>query len=263
MTHGSLFSGLGGFDLAAEWVGWDNMFHCEWNEFGQKVLKYYWPGAELFTDITKSSFLKYANRIDVVSGGFPCQPFSVTGNRKGKEDNRYLWPEMFRAIKEIQPTWVVGENVPGIINWSRGMVVKEIQTDLESEGFTLLPPIIIPACAVNADHRRDRIWFIAHSNNFRFKREQQQFRKQFQATLEKPIKTLATHEVRKQFTNFLPEPKTVSRTNGIPIKLDGITFSKWREESTKGYGNAIVPQIGFKIYKAIEQYESLTNPTLK
>lgn len=160
MTHGSLFSGIGGFDLAAEWMGWENKFHCEWNPFGQQVLKHYWPEAELFTDITKSDFTKYANRIDVLTGGFPCQPYSTAGKRLGKEDERHLWPEMLRAIREIQPRWVVGENVRGLISWNGGMVFDEVQADLEDEGYEVLP-FLLPACAVNAPHRRDRIWFVA------------------------------------------------------------------------------------------------------
>ena len=162
MTHGSLFSGIGGFDLASEWAGWQNLFHCEWNEFGQKVLKYYWPDAELFTDITKSNFKKYANKIDVLTGGFPCQPYSSAGKRLGKEDDRHLWPEMLRAIREIQPRYVVGENVRGLTNWNGGLVFDEVQADLEAEGYEVLP-FLLPACAVNAPHRRDRIWFIAYS----------------------------------------------------------------------------------------------------
>ena len=107
----------GGFDLAAEWMGWENKFHCEWNPFGQKVLHHYWPNAEQFTDITKTDFTKYEGTIDIISGGFPCQPYSSAGKRLGKEDERHLWPEMLRAIREIQPRWVVGENVRGLINW--------------------------------------------------------------------------------------------------------------------------------------------------
>jgi len=164
MTHGSLFSGIGGFDLAAEWMGWGNKFHCEWNEFGQKVLNYYWPDAECFTDITKSDFTKYANRIDILTGGFPCQPYSMAGKRKGKEDERHLWPEMLRAIKEIQPRWVVGENVFGLVNWSGGLVFHEVQTDLEAAGYEVWP-YVLPAVSVNAPHRRDRIWFVAYSRH--------------------------------------------------------------------------------------------------
>lgn len=162
MTHGSLFSGIGGFDLAAEWMGWENKFHCEWNTFGQKVLHHYWPQAEQFTDIKKSNFIKYANRIDILTGGFPCQPYSSAGKRLGKEDDRHLWPEMLRAIREIQPRWVVGENVRGLTNWNGGVVFDEVQADLEAEGYEITP-FLLPACAVNAPHRRDRIWFVAHS----------------------------------------------------------------------------------------------------
>jgi DNA (cytosine-5)-methyltransferase 1 len=164
ITHGSLFSGIGGFDLASEWMGWDNLFHCEWNEFGQKVLKHYWPNAESFNDITKTDFTKYANKIDILTGGFPCQPYSTAGKRLGKEDDRHLWPEMLRVIREVRPRWVVGENVSGLVNWSGGLVFDEVQADLEAEGYEVLP-FILPACAVNAPHRRDRVWFIAYSTS--------------------------------------------------------------------------------------------------
>jgi len=162
MIHGSLFSGIGGFDLAAEWMGWENKFHCEWNTFGQKVLHHYWPQAEQFTDITKTDFKKYANRIDILTGGFPCQPYSSAGKRLGKEDERHLWPEMLRAIREIQPRWVVGENVLGLVNWSGGLVFHEVQADLEAEGYEV-QPYVLPAVSVNAPHRRDRVWFVAKS----------------------------------------------------------------------------------------------------
>jgi len=163
MNHGSLFSGIGGFDLAAQWMGWENKFHCEWNTFGQKVLHHYWPQAEQFTDITKTDFTKYANRIDILTGGFPCQPYSSAGKRLGKEDERHLWPEMLRAIREIQPRWIVGENVLGLVNWSDGLVFHEVQTDLEAEGYEV-QPYVLPAVSVNAPHRRDRVWFVAYSN---------------------------------------------------------------------------------------------------
>src|SRR5664279_4456253 len=163
MRHGSLFSGIGGFDLAAEWMGWENVFHCEWNEFGQKILKHYWPNAISYADITKTDFTIHRGTIDILTGGFPCQPFSQAGKRKGKEDERYLWPEMLRTIREIQPSWIVGENVPGIINWNKGMVFEEVQSNLEDEGYKV-QSFILPACAVNAPHRRDRTWFVANTN---------------------------------------------------------------------------------------------------
>jgi DNA (cytosine-5)-methyltransferase 1 len=162
MRHGSLFSGIGGFDLAAEWMGWENVFHCEWNPFGQRVLKHYWPNAESFNDITKTDFTKYANKIDILTGGFPCQPYSSAGKRLGKDDERHLWPEMLRAIREISPRFVVGENVRGLTNWNGGMVFEEVCAELESYGYQVAP-VIIPACGVGAPHRRERIWFVAQN----------------------------------------------------------------------------------------------------
>jgi DNA (cytosine-5)-methyltransferase 1 len=204
MTHGSLFSGIGGFDLAAEWMGWENLFHCEWNEFGQTVLNHFWPNAETFTDITKSDFKKYANRIDILTGGFPCQPFSLAGKRDGTDDDRYLWPEMLRAIREIRPNWVIGENVAGILSMedlqqevfskvegrkiartsisdhyeaiytrNAAMLVNRICEDLEKEGYTV-QPFVVPAGAIGAPHKRERIWFVAHSNSHRHMVEQRQ-----------------------------------------------------------------------------------------
>jgi len=163
IRHASLFSGIGGFDLAAEWMGWKNLFHCEWNEFGQRVLKYYWPNAVTYGDITKTDFTIWRNRIDILTGGFPCQPYSTAGKRQGKEDDRHLWPEMLRAIREIKPRIVVGENVLGLANWNGGLVFEEVQSDLENEGYEV-QPVILPACSKNAPHRRERIWFVAHSN---------------------------------------------------------------------------------------------------
>jgi len=165
MTHGSLFSGIGGFDLAAEWMGWENVFHCEMNPFGRQVLNYYWPNSISYDDITKTDFTIHRETIDILTGGFPCQPYSHAGKRLGKEDDRHLWPEMLRAIREIQPTWVVGENVSGLISWNGGLVFHEVQTDLEAEGYEA-QPFVLPACAVNAPHRRDRVWFIAYNNSF-------------------------------------------------------------------------------------------------
>lgn len=162
MKHASLFSGIGGFDLAAEWAGWENMFHCEWNEFGQKVLNYYWPKAISYGDITKTDFSIWRGEIDVLTGGFPCQPYSLAGKRLGKEDERHLWPEMLRAIREIKPKWVVGENVLGITNWNGGLVFNEVQSDLEAQGYEV-QSYVLPAASVNAPHRRDRVWFVAHA----------------------------------------------------------------------------------------------------
>ena len=163
-THASLFSGIGGAEIAASWLGWDNVFHCEIQEFQQKVLEYWFPNSISYEDITKTDFSRWRGRIDVLTGGFPCQPFSVAGKRKGAEDNRYLWTEMLRAIRQIQPTWVIGENVAGILSMVQpGKEIKVGRTDdlFEEDFICLLPADLSLACAVGAPHRRDRVWIVA------------------------------------------------------------------------------------------------------
>ena len=287
MRHGSLFSGIGGFDLASEWMGWENVFHCEWNEFAQKVLKYYWPYAESFNDITKTDFTKYANKIDILTGGFPCQPFSLAGQRKGTDDERYLWHEMLRAIQEIKPKCVIAENVYGITNIDGGLVFEQVCLDLENEGYEV-QPFVIPASAKNAPHRRERVWFVAYSksNGLQFRNEATQLRSEeiemerernkfaygiktngYQSNAsdtnlsrcktERKLKESTTQNKRiidscGRWEQFPTQPPICSRNDGVPAKLDGITFSKWRAESIKGYGNAICPQIAYEIFKIID-----------
>lgn len=186
MNHASLFSGIGGAEVAASMMGWQNLFHCEIQEFPRKVLDYWFPNSESYEDITKTDFTKWHGKVDVLTGGFPCQPFSLAGRRKGADDNRYLWPQMLRAIRQIHPTWVVGENVAGIKTMVQSCQVTQmgrtdylfeenhlyreesrftldkICADLEAEGYSV-QPIVIPACAIGAPHRRDRVWIIAHT----------------------------------------------------------------------------------------------------
>lgn len=170
LTHLSLFSGIGGLDLAAEMAGFRTVGQCEWADYPTKVLEKHWPDVPRWRDVrtlTGESFYEKTGRrtVDVISGGFPCQPFSVAGKRRGKEDDRYLWPEMLRAISELRPAWVVGENVAGIVN----MALDQVCADLENEGYAV-QALIIPACAVNAPHRRDRVcilgWGQSESNLF-------------------------------------------------------------------------------------------------
>lgn len=160
MTHGSLFSGIGGFDLAAHWLGWQNIFQCEKDEWCRKVLAKNFPNANRYEDIKDFNAKKYNGAIDVISGGFPCQPFSVAGKQRGKEDDRYLWGEMLRVIGEVEPSFVVGENVTGII----GMALDTVLSDLEAQGYTT-ETFIIPACGKNAWHKRDRVWIVAYTNS--------------------------------------------------------------------------------------------------
>jgi DNA (cytosine-5)-methyltransferase 1 len=286
---------------------WENRFHCEWNEFGKRVLKYYWPEADSHDDITKTDFTKYYGSIDILSGGFPCQPYSAAGKRQGKNDDRHLWPEMLRAIKEIAPRYVVGENVRGLTNWNGGLVFDEVCTDLENLGYQVAP-FLIPASAVNAPHKRERIWFVAYSDKRserpsrtsgriesngsnghiftqqrresseldnrlyefsrnatdtsirgmeRYRRESE--RKQLQAT--KLNEDNSKQFRRMDWEKFPTQSPICSGDDGLPNQLDGITFSKWRNESIKGYGNAVVPQVVLQIFKAIEQYETTERNT--
>lgn len=347
-THGSLFSGIGGFDLASEWMGWENIFHCEWNDFGKRILNYYWPNAISYDDITKTDFTIHRGKIDILTGGFPCQPYSVAGKRKGKEDDRHLWPEMLRAIREIQPTYVVGENVRGLINWNGGMVFDEVQTDLENEGYEITP-FLLPAGGVNAPHRRDRIWFVAFKNpdqngrrsdewekesdfrkqrnfsagnneristdngktryvantriercnNGRDNRQERHLQNDIRTTeenkserngwkcgaceigsistdtsnqgLQRSEKHRSLREGRKDrnqsFTGCVPsnwekfptQAPICDGDDGLSSRLDAITFPKWRTESVKAGGNAIVPQVALQIFKAIELHNEKIN----
>ena len=181
MTHGSLFSGIGGFDLAAEWSGWENLFNCEWEEFPRKVLKHHFPNAKQYGDIKEFDATDYNGRIDILSGGFPCQPFSVAGKRKGSEDERHLWPEMLRVIRECKPRWVVGENVRGLVSWSDGLVLEACYSDLEALGYSV-QSFIIPACATNAPHRRDRVWIVAYQSDNRPRSETETFKARMENT---------------------------------------------------------------------------------
>ena len=211
MTHASLFSGVGGFDLAAEWAGWTNMFNCEIDPFCRRVLAYHFPNAVQYEDIRTTDFTVWRGRIDVLTGGFPCQPFSVAGKRKGTDDDRYLWPEMLRAIREIRPRWVVGENVRGFVNWSEGMVLDTVFADLEAIGYEV-QPFILPACAVGAPHRRDRVWIVAH----RADAGAEGLRERQEHTDEHRVATDATSiglQIGYKCNSFRPENRCSFKTN--------------------------------------------------
>ena len=280
VKHGSLFSGIGGFDLAAEWMGWENLFNCEWEEFPRKVLKHHFPNAKQYGDIKQFTASTYAGRIDILTGGFPCQPYSTAGKRKGKEDERHLWPEMLRVIRECSPRWVVGENVRGLVNWNGGLVFEEVCADLETCGYSI-QPFILPACAVNAPHRRDRVWFVAYRDNAPTKHQIPTGRDVSASTLQQSVTDTDSHQRRKRrghknkpkkaeryfsvcnarsrdWKDFPSEPPLCGRDDGLPKELDGITFPKWRRESIKAYGNAIVPQVALRIFEAIQEYEKRT-----
>ena len=174
MNHGSLFSGIGGFDLAAQWAGWRNVFQCEIDPWCQKVLAKNFPTTKRYGDIKQFNASEWRGRVDIISGGFPCQPYSTAGKRLGKQDERHLWPEMLRIIREASPTWVVGENVRGLVSWSDGLVFDEVCTDLEAAGYEV-QAYILPAASVGAPHRRDRVWFIAHADKVNDRRDAGKF----------------------------------------------------------------------------------------
>ena len=233
--------------------------------------------------------------IETLLGGFPCQPYSTAGKRKGKDDERHLWPEMLRAIREIQPRWVVGENVRGLVNWNGGMVFDEVQADLEAEGYEV-QPFILPAAAVNAPHRRDRVWFVAYSDgaitrdrqgeNTQEKREvrrdeesdvfgelssdgnasnsdKERLQRKGQSTKlgGKRFSKYYAQTNESGWQNFPTESPICGGDDGLPRELDGITFSKWRNESIMAYGNAIVPQVVYKIFEAIQTYDHTRTKT--
>jgi DNA (cytosine-5)-methyltransferase 1 len=355
MRHGSLFSGIGGFDLAAEWMGWTNVFHVERDPFCQRVLAHHFPSSQGFNDVKTFDGRPFRGHVDILTGGFPCQPYSTAGKRLGKDDERHLWPEMCRIILEVAPAYVVGENVRGLLNWNGGVVFDEVCADLEYLGYEVWTGIL-PAAGVGAPHRRDRIWWIAyHPDHYRTMRGSQKDASQggaerlqerdavqrsdepsgvrnvgdtngtTQGTLEtlcggqddepagvcqryasdtncgglegttqsrrdsidverKGIPGDATdtsgtglqggqfigafeggkwkqgearfpasqlHQVGN-WEHFPTQPPVCGGDDGLPRELDGVTFSKWRTESIKAYGNAIVPQLAFQLFRAIE-----------
>lgn len=321
MTHYDLFAGIGGFSLALEEVFNEakiNHIFCEWEHFPAAVLKKHWPDGKFYGDIAdlvadtndqrrKSSVAEEQN-FTILTGGFPCQPFSHAGRRKGTADDRYQWPNMFRVIQNVKPDWVIAENVRGLVTWNDGMVLEQVCTDLENKGYEV-QPFIIPAVAVNAPHRRDRIWIIAHTDD---KRSRAGFREIQGEDVEVPkrndntkpcysdwrrdwrrAKDLQKRQINPDDTanagrigreqgsskDIQSESKKPERQNshysswerdwrevaaatcnarmddGLPREVDGISYSfaKWRNESIKAYGNAIVPRVAMEIFRTIKR----------
>jgi len=234
MTHGSLFSGIGGFDLAAEWCGWDNVFQVEIDPFCQRVLQKNFPNAQRFSDIREFDGLQFRGTIDVLSGGFPCQPYSTAGQRRGAADDRALWPEMLRVVAEIQPAWIVCENVAGI----RNMGLENMLSDLEALGYETAV-FVVPACAVGCDTLRTRVWVVAHSNSLR------------ELQPNRGIPNIRGRAAYSSLQNIgvrpFPDKSSLSRTAyGLPGRVDG------RGKRIKSLGNAIVPQVAYQIFQAIQ-----------
>jgi len=293
-----LFAGIGGFSLAAHWMGWQTVAFVEWDKYCQKVLKKNFPGVPIYGDIrefneqittnTNTGFeleqegqiqarrdttnngskeYKRIFGIDIITGGFPCQPFSHAGKRKGTDDNRYLWPEMLRTIQTIKPLWVVGENVAGLISMENGKTLERILIDLEDSGYHT-ETFLIPACSIGAWHRRDRVWIVSHTGhaesqgreqperiNKRRIKEGEQSRGEFTSRnrkhgLRKVVSNSANTGIKgmHKWRNLANreqwniEPNVGRVANGIPSRVDRL----------KALGNAIVPQAAYEIFKAID-----------
>ena len=269
MTHLSLFSGIGGLDLAAEWAGFATVGQCEFADYPTKVLEKHWPDVPRWRDIrtlTKESFYERTGQrtVDVISGGFPCQPFSVAGKQKGKNDDRYLWPEMLRVIRELRPHCVVGENVPGIIKIAAGQVVK----DLERAGYHVVV-FHYEAASVGAWHRRARVFFVGLADvaDTACKRIQghaaictakpAERSRQMQSDAESGNEDVydamcsgrAGDARWKQLQEladgrcWAAEPDVGRVAHGIPARVDRL----------KCLGNAVVPQQAYPIFKALAE----------
>ena len=395
------FSGIGGFSYAGAMMGWRTVQFCEMNEFCNKILSFYWPGVPIHTDIKTltadqiiNNGLYDKNETTILTGGVPCQPWSLAGKRKGEEDDRNLWPQTIKLIGSLQPDFAVLENVPGFLNWNKGIFLEQMLTSLEAEGYEVFP-VILPACGVNAPHKRERVWFVAfrkdkrsneeseyrngitpnpdigsrqkhglctgrslskgtatsNSSNTRIEgmrkrknevyesattpdphglrgdkeyelqqselhkqsgkegviaksgiqrcnngsnnREERYIQKDKGVTSESkserkgwkcgvskigsdvtnPTRSSSKRKLSDRqgkgesggcdstnitnWEDFPTQPPLCGRDDGLSARLDGITFPKWRNESIKGYGNAIVPQVVYQIFKAIESIHEI------
>ena len=256
MTHGDVFSGIGGFSLSASWLGWTNVFQCEIDPFCRKVLKHHFPNTIQYEDIKKTNFSKHAGTIDVLSGGAPCQPFSVAGHRKGTADDRHLWPEMLRVIREVSPRYVVAENVCGLLSQQRGVVFESVCADMEAIGYEV-QPFVIPACAVDAPHRRDRVWIVAMASDAAGSRLQGGGKKPNAGDSKLQSRRLHREPCIPGWDNFPTVAPVCGRDDGLSVRLDGITFPSWRRKSISALGNSVVPQVVYQIFKTIEMTDNI------
>jgi len=267
MTHASLFSGIGGFDLEAQWNNIQNIFQVEIDEFCQKVLKKNFPKVIRYNDIRNFNGTQYYGKINILSGGFPCQPFSVAGKREGTKDERYLWEEMRRVISEIKPQWVVIENVYGLLSIQNGMVFEQVLAQMEIEGYET-QTFIVPACGKNAPHRRERIWIVAYNDKFRsnlrqHKRQRIQWTDKTRNETDTSYKyTPNTNGERFERSEYVRQSKRFTQsfeTNWYEVATqfcgmdDGIPH---RVDRLKSLGNAIVPQIAYEIFRNIKAVSS-------
>lgn len=235
-----LFSGFGGFSYGLESVGFTTVAFCETDDYAKQVLKKHWPKIPIYDDIktlTKKRLETDGLVIDVISGGWPCQPVSRIGKRKGSSDDRYLWPEMFRLIKSIRPRWVIGENVIGIVE----MELDQVLIDLESIGYTTAT-FDLPAASVGANHERRRIFVIASPKEDVANAVGTGLQGQQRVCISQWEKT-ARHDWSGH--RWMPSPRIYRRSDGLPKKM----------ERLKGLGNSVCPALVAEIGRAILNVE--------
>ena len=281
-THIDLFSGIGGFALACRWAGIETIAFCEIEKYAQRVLRKNFPGIRIFEDVRQFPATEFREPF-LLTGGYPCQPFSQAGKRRGAEDDRHLWPSMFGIIRTSRPNWILAENVAGHVT----LGLDEVLADLEGEDYAV-QPIIVPACAVDAPHRRDRVWIMAqncdegvwsccrrHDRHFQEKSgarrivgkrsgkndrsvitskknesvalsdsDGKRFKK-IEPELRQSYESSCKGEIDRRL--WIAEPDVGRVAHGIPRRVDRL----------RGLGNAIVPQVAYEIIKAmIEADES-------
>jgi len=280
LQHLDLFSGIGGFSLGLEATGgFETKAFCDIEKYPRQVLQKHWPHVKQYEDIKELNYERLKadgiDSIDIITGGYPCQPFSIAGRKKGEEDPRHLWPEYFRLVKELRPTWVIGENVSGHIKLGLDTVIK----DLESEDYSVRP-FSISASSIGANHQRERIWILAHSRRSQWPRAEQRGENENETRKENANqfeRSSSTSEVdvantnderlqrqwqsRNQFTPrfnssresseegqgtvgqgwWESEPNMGRVAHGIPKRVDRL----------KSLGNSLVPQIPYYIGKTI------------
>jgi DNA (cytosine-5)-methyltransferase 1 len=296
MTHVDLFSGIGGFALAAKWAGFETTVFCEKDIYCQKVLHKHWPDVPIIDDIKDFNGTEYSGTT-LLTGGVPCQPASEAGKRKGKKDDRWLWPEALRVIRESRPNWVVLENVRGLISLNGGVEFENLLLELETIGYEVRA-FVVPACAVGASHRRDRVWIIANTDSNGWLGRSNNIRK-------RPIcsdKEQQTQEIQQtgnqresgvgEVCEVLADTKGIRLNNGDDGKLFGQatrkiytssgtgsnsgTMEAWewktdtgicrisdgsrdRVDRLRALGNAIVPQVAYEIIRSIAIIENNQN----
>ena len=241
----SLFTGIGGFDLAAETLDWNILFQSEIDDYCIQVLNKRYPNIPKYGNINEIDATKFAGYVDVVAGGFPCQPFSNAGLQQGKEDPRFLWPQMYRVIQECRPNWVIAENVLGLISNANGLVFEQVCTDLEREGYKV-QPFVIPAAGKDSFQERKRVWIVACLDGFGSEKNKVTSGEHFKAfrQTKKQLPGCAHFESRFQSVRYYSE-------------LDGVVYGipNWMDR-THALGNAIDPRIAYEILLIIDYLTS-------